>query len=376
MAGKAKLLVVDDVRENVTVLEALLERDDLELLKAYSAQEALELLLAHEVALALLDVRMPGIDGFELAELMRGTERTRHVPIIFLTAGNRDYSRTFRGYEAGAVDFMYKPIDPHVLRSKVDVFVQLQRQREQLALQLDALREALRLNEMFAAVLGHDLRNPLSAILNGAALLQRRSGDELVVATAQRIRRSGERMSRMIDQLLDLSRTRAGGFDALELAPIDLVPVCQKILEELEPAAAQRRARLVHHGDTVGRFDADRLAQVFSNLLGNALRHGDPREPVDVTIDGRDAASLVVSVRNGGVIAAELLPQLFEPFRSGAAHGSGGLGLGLYIVHQIVLAHGGRVSVRSTPQSGTTFEVVLPREVAAQPGAAPAAAPM
>src|SRR5471032_3680036 len=131
-------LLVDDLEENLLSLEALLRRDDLILLKARSGDEALELLLRNDVALALVDVQMPGLNGFELAELMRGNERTRRVPIIFVTAGNADSQRRFRGYEAGAVDFIHKPIETDILRSKADVFFDLHQQRRLIQIQRDA----------------------------------------------------------------------------------------------------------------------------------------------------------------------------------------------------------------------------------------------
>ena len=134
------VLLVDDLQDNLLALEGLLRRDGLTCLKARSGEEALELLLNHEVALALLDVQMPGMDGFQLAEFMRGSERTRHVPIIFVTAGSVDDQRRFRGYEAGAVDFIRKPIEPDVLRTKAEVFFNLHRQRHQLEAQRDALQ--------------------------------------------------------------------------------------------------------------------------------------------------------------------------------------------------------------------------------------------
>src|ERR1041385_7218007 len=136
-----KLLIVDDVAENLVALEALLRRDGVQTLCARSGAEALELLLAHEVAIAVIDVQMPEMDGFELAELMRGAERTKRVPIIFITAGTRDPQRVFKGYDTGAVDFLFKPVDPHILHTKVNVFLELARQRQELA-------SALRLNEM------------------------------------------------------------------------------------------------------------------------------------------------------------------------------------------------------------------------------------
>ncbi len=141
-----KCLLVDDLEENLVALAALLKRDDVELLEARSGAEALELLLVHDVALAFLDVQMPDMDGFELAELMRGSERTRHVPLIFVTAGARDRHRVFKGYETGAVDFLYKPIEAHILKNKADVFFELHRQKQQLAQELFERTETLRLN--------------------------------------------------------------------------------------------------------------------------------------------------------------------------------------------------------------------------------------
>lgn len=167
--NQVHFLLVDDLEENLLSLGALLRRDGLVLLKARSGDEALELLLLHDVALALVDVQMPGLNGFELAELMRGNERTRRVPIIFVTAGSADSQRRFRGYEAGAVDFIQKPIEPDILRSKAEVFFDLYRQRQQIAQQRDtleanaeALRTADRRKDEFLATLGHELRNPLA----------------------------------------------------------------------------------------------------------------------------------------------------------------------------------------------------------------------
>ena len=157
-------LLVDDLEENLLSLEGLLRRDDLVLLKARSGDEALELLLQHDVALALVDVQMPGLNGFELAELMRGNERTRRIPIIFVTAGSASGQRRFRGYETGAVDFIQKPIEPDILRSKADVFFELYRQRQQISAQRDelqaqaeALAEAGRRKDEFLLTLTQDL---------------------------------------------------------------------------------------------------------------------------------------------------------------------------------------------------------------------------
>lgn len=352
-----KFLLVDDIEENLVALEALLRRDGLELLKARSGTEALELLLKHDVALAFLDVQMPGMDGFELAELMRGAERTKRVPIIFVTAGTSDPWRVFKGYESGAVDFLHKPIEPHVLRGKADVFFELYRQRREWA-------RALQLNEMFVGILGHDLRNPLGALLTGAALLQAQLKDPKQLRTLQRMTSAGRRMTEMIEQLLDLTRARlAGGLgfgDARHT--VDVTGLAQRAVEELQAVHPERRIVVLGAAGATTLGDPDRLLQLFSNLVANALHHGKADAPVHVEVSV-SAEDVTFSVQNGGTIPAELLPTLFDPFRkrpTQRAH-SQGLGLGLYISQQIALAHDGRIQVTSSEEGGTLFTLRIPR---------------
>lgn len=353
-----KFLVVDDTEENLVALEALLRREGLEVLTARSGLEALELLLAHDVALALLDVQMPGMDGFELAEIMRGTERTKHVPIIFVTAGTRDPARVFKGYESGAVDFLFKPVDPNVLRSKADVFFELHRQRQ-------ALADALRLSELFMGILGHDLRNPLNTLFIGTQVLAAQLTDERQLAMLRRMKAAGQRMSDMIEQLLDLTRARLGGGVGFSRASerVDVGSLVMRTVEELRIAHPERELLVELHGDCTLVGDEHRLLQLFSNLVANALQHGTPGTPTRVIADGSEPC-IVVRVHNSGIIPAKLLPTLFDPFRAregreGSA--SGGLGLGLFIAQQVALAHGGTVSVESSEPVATTFTVRLPR---------------
>src|SRR6185436_17375322 len=219
--------------------------------------EALDLLLIHDVALALLDVQMPDMDGFELAELMRGSARTRDVPIIFVTAGAQDQHRVFQGYETGAVDFLYKPIEPRILKNKADVFFQLYRQKQQLSQELSDRTETLRLNEMFTAVLGHDLRNPLNAILTAAQLLEHRSQDEAVKKTAARMLSSAKRMSRMIEDMLDLARARLAGGIPLKREHADFGALVHRVVQEHQAAFPSRRIELICEGDMTGEWDGD-----------------------------------------------------------------------------------------------------------------------
>jgi len=364
MQQRVKCLLVDDLEENLLALSALLRRDDVEVLTARSGSEALELLLVHDVALALLDVQMPRMDGFELAEFMRGSERTREVPIIFVTAAARDQHRLFKGYESGAVDFLYKPIEPHILENKAEVFFRLYRQKQQLAQQLQEQTETLRLNEMFTAVLGHDLRNPLSAILMAAHMVQHQSEDETVRGTAKRILMSGKRMTRMIDDMLDLARARLAGGIPLKVSHSDLAEPVQRVVREYETAFPQRRVELQQDGDLAGEWDAERLAQVASNLIGNALQHGAADASVEVRLDGSHPEVVVLSVVNAGTIPPRVLPHLFEPFQGGQREPgqNQGLGLGLYIVQQIVQVHGGSVDVRSGDADRIVFQVKIPRK--------------
>ena len=363
MPTPVKCLIVDDRDENLLVLEALLRREDVVVLTAHSGAQALDLLLAHDVALALLDVQMPEMDGFTLAELMRGSERTRHVPIIFVTAGARDERRTFRGYESGAVDFLYKPIEPHILRNKADVFFQLYRQKQQIAHELRDRTETLRLNEMFTAVLGHDLRNPLNAILTGAQLLEHHSQDEVVRKTSSRMLSSAKRMSRMIEDMLDLARARLAGGIPLKRERTDFAALVHRVILEHQAGAPDRRIEFFSNSEAIGQWDPDRLAQATSNLVGNALQHGSPDGVIEVRLESAPDGALVLSVTNEGVIPPDAVPHLFDPFRGGQhlPTRTEGLGLGLYIVQQIVQGHHGRIDLRSTG-THTTFQVTLPRE--------------
>jgi signal transduction histidine kinase len=359
-------LIVDDLEENLLALGALLKRPDLEVLKARSGSEALELLLEHDVALALVDVQMPEMDGFELAELMRGTERTRGVPIIFVTAGAREQHRVFQGYELGAVDFLYKPIDPLILQSKVNVFFQLYRQRHQLAAQLQELSETLRMNEMFTAILSHDLRNPLNAVLTGAELLLRTSQDETARKISERIRSSGQRMVGLVGDILDLARWRVGAGISLALEAVDLSELAQRVAAEHQSPPNEGRIALSLHGDLRGQWDPRRLEQAVSNLLGNALEHGTEGQPVLLEADGTAADRVVLRVSNAGAVPASVRPRLFDPFRARERHQSeNGLGLGLYIVQQVVLSHGGSITLQDGDPARTTFRIELPRQVRA-----------
>jgi signal transduction histidine kinase len=363
MPELVNVLAVDDVSENLVALATLLKRPGIRLLQARSGNEALEALLEHDIALALVDVNMPGMDGFELVELMRGSQRTRSVPVIFLTAAVPDAGRVFQGYEAGAVDFLFKPLNPHLLVSKVEVFTELHRQKRKLAQQVEQIRQAQAMSDIFVGVLGHDLRNPLNSIVSSATLLELKAGD--ADATRQRARailRTSWRMERLIQQVLAFAVARVKGSIPVSLADADLLTVARQCVADLDARAAER-VRIDLTGDPKGRWDPDRMAQVISNLVGNALQHGSREGTISLRIDGTEPDRVVLSVHNAGSIPDDARGDLFSPFKA-HAKSARGTGLGLYIVSLIVQAHRGTLDVASSPEHGTRFDVRLPRHPA------------
>ena len=236
-----------------------------------------------------------------------------------------------------------------------------------LAAERAALAEKARTQEFqerFLAILGHDLRNPLASIDMGAGLLRQRTTDPATIRILARMRSSAQRMTRMIEQILDLTRSRLAAGVELVVDAMDLREALAAIIGELLVAHPGREILLVAPALT-GRWDRDRLEQVFSNLIGNALAYGDPAQPV--TVSGSVGVDVVrITVHNGGEpIPEDLQRSLFDPFRRGVRESrtakTSGLGLGLYISSEIIRAHGGTIALRSDASSGTTFEITLPR---------------
>ncbi len=233
----------------------------------------------------------------------------------------------------------------------------------------ERLAETLRLNELFVAVLGHDLRTPLSAISLGAAILLKRSALRPEDAKAVgRIASSADRIARMIGQVLDLTRSRLAGGIPVRPERLDLHELARKVVDELKLAHPDASFRLELEGDCWGEWDPDRLAQVLSNLGGNAVQHG-AEAPVVLTVSGSGGDTVSLAVHNSGPpILPESVETIFDAFRAGTRSpgSSAGLGLGLYITREIVRAHGGSIAVRSTDGAGTTFTVRLPRRAGAR----------
>jgi PAS domain S-box-containing protein len=233
-------------------------------------------------------------------------------------------------------------------------------EREQL---VDRLTDTLRMNELFAGVLAHDLRGPLGAIAAGANIVRSSSEDPAVQKTMTRTLSSAERMGRMINDLLDFTKLRLGGGFTIVPGRTDLRDVCQTIADEAATPYPGWNIRLSFAGDTIGAWDHERLLQAFGNLISNAIQHGDASFGLQIDVDGSEASAVAVVIANRGTIPADLVPTLFEPFR-GSSHmrndARRGLGLGLYITKQIALAHGGTLEVLSA-EGMTRAAMKLPR---------------
>jgi signal transduction histidine kinase len=380
MNTDVKFLLVDDLPENLLSLEALLQRDELMLLKARSGDEALELLLQHDVALALIDVQMPGLNGFELAELMRGNERTRRVPIIFVTAGTHTAERRFQGYEAGAVDFIQKPIEPDILRSKAEIFAELYRQRKMISEQRDLLEAQTRALQLadkrkneFIGVLVHELRNPLAALNGGLKILSRKPDAGKVEQIHGLMHQQMHHIIRLVDDLLDVSRITQGKINLVK-SDFDIRDAIHSALDMTGQAIEERKhAVTIRVPDQSCMISADkvRLTQCVSNLVNNAAKYTPMGGQIEVALELHPRTYRISVTDNGLGLSAEAagaIFRMFEQVEEHRDHAHGGLGIGLALVKQLMELHGGDVSVWSDgPGLGSVFTLELPIQATIAP---------
>ena len=305
-----------------------------------------------EALLAALDTQEPWSD----------------LPVLLLTlpesSSQPHILAVVRVLERANVTLLQRPIPSRLLVSAVRSALRARRRQYETRDLLEDLKRAVELSELFVSILGHDLRTPLSAIrLSADAIV--RLADSRALRPAARILSSTERMSRMIEQLLDLARVRQGQGIPLKLEPWNLGEISRAVVREIEDAHPEAEIELVETGDLDGRWDNDRLGQVLSNLVGNAVQHGAPNHPVRVEVDGTEPGRVRVRIHNEGVVPSASLPTLFEPFKVPSKEGRrSSLGLGLFIAQAIAHAHGGEIEVRSSDAHGTTFELTLPRRPA------------
>lgn len=508
---KVDILMVDDRPGNLLSLKGVLERPDYNLVSALSGEDALNLILRQDFAVILLDVAMPGMDGFEVASTIKQRERFKNIPIIFVTASVHHIEWIFKAYSVGAVDFLHKPLDPHAVRAKVAVFVELYRQKQQLkrhaakiqeferrehelevarlriesdrryrhlaeaiphvvwtasaegeleyfnqrwfeitgvdeksswgsgwnsvlhpedvekfaaqwesalragkAFQMEfrlrkadgsycwyrnralpekdasgrvvrwvgtltdvdeekrahqELQGAIRLRDEFMSVASHELRTPLSALqlqLQSVQRLLQQVGVESpnghVTKKLGTAVRQTQRLAKLIDNLLDVSRIEQGKLE-LQLENFDLADAVQEVVERFRDEAAREGCELNISSQPVpGRWDRLRIEQVITNLVSNSIKYG-PGKPITLCVEPLDEGLATITIQDEGIgIEPDKVKHIFNRFeRAVPTRHYGGLGLGLYIVRQIVLEHGGQVEVESRPGAGSRFVITLPR---------------
>jgi signal transduction histidine kinase len=374
----ASVLIVDDTPANLVALGAVLQPLGMRLVEARSGPEAIERVSREPFACVLLDVQMPGMDGFEVARRLREMDAGAEVPILFLTAIHRDEEYARRGYASGAADYITKPFDPDVLRARVRAFVDLFHQRDRLRVQqLTALLEreraarldaeaASRAKDEFLATVSHELRTPLTAILGWTMIARRNPTQTEIEKVLSVIERSARTQLRIIEDLLDVARA-LGGKLRLEIGEARIADVIEAALMSVRPAADAKGVGLevdVEGGLGTVAADPERLQQIVWNLLSNAIKFTPGGGHVALSAR-RSESTLVIRVHDDGQgVPQEFLPHIFEPFRQADASTTrrqGGLGLGLAIVRQLVEAHGGTIAAHSEGEGkGTTFTVEIP----------------
>ena len=411
VADRVNILIVDDEPKNLMVLETVLDDPGYRLIRANSGEEALLSLMAHEFAVLVLDVRMPGMTGFELAQMVKERKKTARVPIIFLTAYFNEDQHILEGYGTGAVDYLHKPVNASVLRSKVAVFAELHRKgralevanrallaevaerrraearlselndtldrrvkerTSELQLREHQLREASRRKDEFLATLAHELRNPLAPVRNAVHILKiKAQATPEATWACDLIERQVQAMSRLIDDLMDISRINQGKID-LRRERLDLAAIVADAVETTRPLIDQA-GHTLEVALPPGRFEVDadraRLGQAFTNLLNNASKYMDAGGRIALSAR-QDGDAVEVSVRDTGIgLAADRLDGVFEMFsqvETALSRSRGGLGVGLSLTRKLIEMHGGEVVARSEGLGqGSEFVVRLPLASAA-----------
>lgn len=377
---KTKVLIVDDNIQNILALSELITRDDIEIFSATNAEDALARLLDHDFSLAMLDVEMPDMDGFELAQLIRGVQRTSHLPIIFVTAHEQDHHTIFKGYESGAVDFLFKPLDGRIVRSKVNTFVEMDKRNKLIRIKMEEI-EVLRRNaeqanlskSQFLANMSHEIRTPLAAVLGFSDVLSDSNlSDADRLESISAIRRNGELLSRLIDDILDLSKIEAqqlhfikNNFSLREL----LRDVENSLLLKANEKGIALLFELPPELNTHYFGDLIRIKQILLNVIGNAIKFTDQgMVEVSLKIEANPGIAncdiLTFTVKDTGIgIKPKDISKLFQPF--GQADNSSkkrfaGTGLGLTISRELCRALGGDlVLVSSEYNEGSIFEIKI-----------------
>jgi signal transduction histidine kinase len=392
-ASEQRILVVDDRAENIFALRTALAPLGVTIHSAQSGYEALALLLRFRFAALLLDVQMPEMNGFELASLIRGNPSTRNVPILFVTAISKVGAYVQEGYKQGAVDYLFKPLDPDILCSKVRVFLELEAERARSEALVELLEqrsrdlarananlevshaEAVRANRAkstFLATMTHELRTPLNAIIGYVELLgeeAREHGAPQLVADLGKVHQSATHLLTLISDILDISKIEAGGVEVVPTR-IETMVLVQDIVAMVEPLAHPRHNTFrVRTEGGLGTFVSDRgkVRQIVMNLLGNAFKFTE-RGTITLSVEpsvweGREHLTFTITDTGMGIPRSDH-ERVFEPFTQQEPSSPslfGGTGLGLAISRRLARLLGGDITLQSELGRGSSFVFRVPR---------------
>ena len=405
---RVKLLLVDDRPENLLALQAILEPLGQSLVLAHSGEEALKCVLQQEFACILLDVQMPDMNGFDTAQIIKSREKSRYIPIIFLSAINKEDSYVFKGYSMGAVDYVFKPFNPDVLRSKVAVFVDLYLKQQQIVEQAELLaeserrelelehraelleaeaksaaqlaelnkqlqerqaelEEAMGVRNRFYASMSHELRTPINAVIGYSTLMidniygplneKQREG-------LQRTLKAARHLLELVNDVLDLSKIEAGKIE-LSMQPVNVANLIEDLFVTVRPLADDHGTSLTfeHSEEKITVVtDPRRVRQILLNLLSNAIKFGE-KKPITVSCrQNMNGGVAIAVVDQGEGISDDDQPRIFEEFVQVSPSQQPGTGLGLPISKRLATLLDGSLEVTSAPGAGSTFTLTLPAE--------------
>lgn len=371
MDTRPKILIVDDRPENLVALETVLKDLDVELIRALSGNEALKATLHNDFALALLDIQMPEMDGYELASILREEEKTARLPFIFISAVYTDNLNVFKGYERGAFSFITKPFEPQILRNKVKFFVDKHLQEislhvlnEDLKKKNDELENANKELDAFCYSVSHDLRGPLRAIEGFTKILHEdhiKDLNEDAKHLLEVIVGSTQKMDKLIDSLLLLSRT---GKKEITKTIVNISELVQHTLYELRSDAQNGKTKIQVGELSPAMGDVSLLTQVFVNLISNAIKYSAKKEEpiVEIGCNQSNGENVYFVKDNGAGFNMKYQNRLFGVFqRLHDNRDFEGVGIGLAIVHRIISKHGGKVWAEGEVGKGATFYITLPQ---------------
>jgi len=363
-----KILLVDDRPENLYSLENILANENRIILKASSGEEALKIAFSEDIALILLDVQMPVMDGFEVAHMLKQTNRTKKTPILFVTAISKEKKYMLKGYQEGCIDYLFKPLDVDITQAKVNTLLKLHDQQRELEIKNAELAKLNQEKNYFLGVASHDLRNPIGNIISLVHILEDELGDTLSLEMKEMLQMmhdSGRDMLELLNNLLDVSKIESGKMN-LNLKNDSIAGIIQKsINDNIRTANAKSIILDYNIGDNIPQvaFDKIHLQQVLNNLISNAIKFSFGNTHVEINVI-RKENDVVISVKDQGQgIPSNDIHRVFLPFaRTSVAstNGEKSTGLGLTIAKRIVEAHGGNIWLSSEVGTGTTFFFSLP----------------